>query len=134
MIVSGERLQHNGVVKINQSKTAIDAHAAIMGSCGIVHVQPLKYIDHQDEIHEILSRASIRPSDVYHYRCVFSRSYQSISGEVVPSKAAIERLYVEYLLPLAIEVVESVKEQKVKSMEEDLLAMAESILRQRIRQ
>jgi hypothetical protein len=127
-VVSGERLRHETVMKINQVDIALDTHRAIMDSCGVVHVQPLRYLARQSEICDILNLAGIDPADVCHYRCVFSGSYRDISGEIMPENEAIKKLYADYLLPFAEKVAESVREERMEFTENNLLDIAKDIL------
>lgn len=53
-IVSGERIFHNGKIKINQSPQALDAYQDVLSSMGFTLHFPIKELDNENEISSLL--------------------------------------------------------------------------------
>jgi hypothetical protein len=102
-IISGEREQHDGRVKINQVAPALDAYRAFVETFGIKLLLPLRSIHAGEEIERIIGQRWKEGGE--QLECVLNKNYQDTHGSVTYDEAALQRFFEEFAFPMAEAVV-----------------------------
>ena len=72
-IISGERVRHENKIKLNQLDISLQKHAKLLKKFEIEHIQPLRDINSDSKVYDILKETKI--NEFYHYNCVYSGNY-----------------------------------------------------------
>lgn len=103
-IISGERISHDGQIKINQSKLAIDTYKEILKEIGIELITPLENISNGNNIKDIIG--SDWEQGQNHLECVYSGNYKDKNSNVTIKEKDIANALKNYYKPLAIKLYE----------------------------
>lgn len=114
-IISGERLLHNGRIKINQLRVTLAAYEGLAEHFGVRLLFPVKNITQGDGIKKIVGYDWEEGAD--QLGCAISGNYLDTSGGVEPDVQVIGRFLEEFAVPLAKEVVASYLEGVVPDHE-----------------
>ena len=81
-IITGERINHDGTKKINQSADLLSFfHDFFLSEYGITLMQPLKLVNDNKKIDEILgNRWTLKDQQL---KCAFSGNYRDSAGEII---------------------------------------------------
>ncbi len=105
IVIGGERELHDGKIKLNQTKAALDAYQTFLGKFHIELFLPLRHIESGKEIESIICM----PWDEgqQQLECVLSRNYQESDNSVILNAEAIKRFFDEFALKKAEETVKA---------------------------
>ena len=98
-IISGEREEHNGLIKINQTAEALNVDGKLAETFGVELLFPLRKIDAGKEIEALLKMRWQQEKDQLH--CCLSGNYRSLDGAPIPHMHQIVRYLEEFALPCA---------------------------------
>jgi hypothetical protein len=98
VVVGGERESHDGRVKLNQIKRALDAYVDFLSRFGVVLALPLRHVASGAEVQELVGRDWRDVEE--HVECVLSRNYLEPGGGVSYDEEAIGRFLEEFAIPL----------------------------------
>lgn len=102
VVISGEREDHGGRVKINQTAALLDLFAAFMKEFDVELIQPVRRIRGDEEITALAGKVA-READL---ECVLSGNYRDDAGApLAPAGDAVRRFFDEFALPYARRVV-----------------------------
>jgi hypothetical protein len=107
-IVAGERLQHKGVIKINQIRPAVDAYRRLLGEWGVELEMPLLEVDDEDAI---VALAGDWEEDEKQPGCVLSGNYRELQGGVIFDDEIVQAYLDDYLIPVTSRILNSIKEE-----------------------
>jgi hypothetical protein len=99
VVVAGERESHDGVVKLNQIPTALDAYVELLARFDVELSLPLRHVSSGAEIGEIVG--TDRRESEGQLGCVLSQNYRDADGAVPYDEEAVRRFLDEFALPLA---------------------------------
>lgn len=99
VVAAGERENHDGLVKLNQIPTTLDAYVELLARFGVELSLPLRHVSSGAEIEEIVG-AEGRESEGQ-LECVLSQNYRDADGAVPYDEDAVHRFLGEFALPLA---------------------------------
>lgn len=99
VVVAGERESHDGVVKLNQIATALDAYVRLLARFDVELSLPLRHVSSAAEIEQLVG-AEGRESESQ-LECVLSGNYRDVDGAVPYDEEAVRRFLDEFALPLA---------------------------------
>lgn len=105
-VISGERISHDGQIKINQSEIVLNTYKNIMKKLGIELITPLINISDGDEIKDIIG-AEWWEQGVHHLKCVYSGNYKDKDDRITVSQDSIKKYLDEYLYHIAIKLEKS---------------------------
>jgi hypothetical protein len=114
-IISGEREQHDGRVKVNQVPLALDAYRSFVETFSVELLLPVRHIHSGAEIGQIVGQEWKEGGG--QLECVLSKNYQDMDGFVTYDEAAIRRFFEEFAFPLAEGVVRIYLEGKMPDFE-----------------
>ena len=99
-IITGERLSHNGKIKINQNTIVLDAYDKLFAKHGIEVIRPLEGIDNTDIIDDIVKdfHSKYGLHDFEFAKCYMSGNCK-VKTEEDLKKYRIKEYCEEYLLP-----------------------------------
>jgi hypothetical protein len=123
-IISGERELHSGQVKINQTGEALDVYIDFASRFNMRLLFPLRFIDKNEKIIEILGVSWERDED--QLECVFSGNYRLLDGSVGLSSGDTGRFFAEFAVPVARKVIEEYEKGNIP----DCIGIAQQVLGQ----
>jgi len=101
-VVSGEREDHAGNVKINQTAALLDLFAAFMKEFDLDLAQPVRRVRDDREIAALAGNAAPEAD----LECAFAGNYRDAAGSpLLPDPANVARFFEEFALPYARRVV-----------------------------
>ena len=105
LVIGGERELHDGKIKINQIKAALDAYQSFYSKFNLELFLPLQHIASGKEIEAIIGL----PWDEgqQQLECVLSKNYQESDNSVILNEDAIKRFLDEFAFKKTEEVIES---------------------------
>lgn len=122
-IIAGERESHSGVLKINQSPSALDFYREFAARFDAELKFPLRYIDSGKEIEELLNIPWQRGKD--QLQCVLSGNYRGMDENIAVTASDVSNFFEEFAGPAAEQIVQSY----IAGEEPDHNAAARSVLR-----
>lgn len=125
-VISGERVSHDGKVKINQVPAALSAYQEVMGRFGIQHILPVRDIADSSQIERIVGGGWNQNQGGR--KCVFSGSYFLVNGECAVTEAQLQAYYEEFAIPLALKIVELRIDGKREDFQRRVETFAKSLL------
>lgn len=105
LVISGERESHNGRIKINQIRPALDTYSTFLKKFDIELFLPLQHIKSGHEIESIIGQHWDEGKQ--QLECVLSKNYQEINGSISLNEDAIKRFFDEFALKSAEKTVRS---------------------------
>ncbi len=99
VVVAGERESHDGLVKLNQIPTALDAYVELLSRFDVELSLPLRQVSSAAEIEELVGGDRRRSEG--QLECVLSQNYRDADGAVPYDDGAVRRFLDEFALPLA---------------------------------
>lgn len=96
LIIAGERESHDGNIKINQIKPALDAYINFLKKFDIELFLPLRNIKSGKEVESIIGQNWSEGEQ--QLECVLSKNYQEINGNVSVDVYAIQQFFNEFAL------------------------------------
>lgn len=102
-IISGERVSHDGKIKINQTKQALDLYQQIMSFAGIDLIMPVREISDGKDIKKIILEEWDQGAK--QLQCVFSGNYYGVRNEAILTDGDISYLE-QFALPFAKKIIE----------------------------
>ncbi len=121
-IISGEREQHDGAVKINQVSEALNSYEKLSNKFGIRLLMPLRNISEGEKITDLLGFQWDQGDE--QLGCVLSSNYKRSNGEITLSKVQVKTYLDHFAYPLA----EKITESYVRGRTPDHLKIAKAIL------
>jgi ABC-type branched-subunit amino acid transport system ATPase component len=103
MIISGERIHHNGDFKIDQFKEVLETYHKLCNVFGVELLLSVKDIKKGDEIKNIIGYKWEQGKN--QFSCVFSGNYRDKEGKVIFDKENILKILNEFIYPSSIEIV-----------------------------
>ena len=102
-VIGGERELHDGKVKINQIKVALDAYQNFFNKFNLELFLPLRHIESGKEIESIIGM----PWDEgqQQLKCVLSKNYRESDDSVILNENAIKKFLEEFALTKAEETL-----------------------------
>jgi hypothetical protein len=98
LLIGGERENHDGRVKINQTKEALDLYQEILASCGIELYLPVRHIREGTEIEEIIG---VNWSEgERQLKCTLSGNYLDRKGQPLSNMDAYSTYLNKFLKPI----------------------------------
>lgn len=122
-IVAGERLSHDGKVKINQTRRALLAYSDLAAAFGIRLLFPLRDVENGKAVQELLGFEWAEGKE--QMSCVFSGNYRRIDGTIPVTEDMIESFLRGFALPAAVRIVGEMVEGK----RPDCVKIAAEVLR-----
>ncbi|MGB9715842.1 MAG: hypothetical protein ACPL1G_05500 [Thermodesulfovibrionales bacterium] len=105
LIIGGERESHNGRIKINQIKTAIDAYTDFLKRFEIELFLPLRNIKSGERVESIIGQRWNEGEQ--QLNCVLNKNYQEMNGSVSIDTMAIQRFFDEFAFEAAEKFIRS---------------------------
>jgi len=102
-IISGERERHNGSIKINQIREALDLYINLIETFKIQLLLPLRKISHGQEIEAILQMDWHEGKE--QLSCCLSGNYRSVDGSVEMNETQIVRYLDEFATPCTEKII-----------------------------
>ncbi len=103
-IISGERLSHDRLVKLNQLEPALEAYRRVAASRGVTLLMPLERVESGLEVAELTAGW---PDSGGQMSCVLESSYRGTDGEVRCDEGAIRAYLEEFLVPFTSRVLDA---------------------------
>lgn len=106
-VISGERLEHDGHLKINQLSPVLDAYAEVLSGSGIKLDSPLVNLSRGEDIQEIVSTApGISDGDSFQTGCVLSSNYRDLEGRINYAEERLDSYLRQFLVPATVRILE----------------------------
>lgn len=96
LLIAGERELHNGRIKVNQTKTALDTYIEFLKKYDIELLLPLRHVSSGSDINSIIGEHWEEGKQ--QVECVLSKNYQEKDGSVLLNEEAIKRYFNEFAL------------------------------------
>ncbi len=103
LVIGGERELHDGKIKINQIKAALDAYQSFFSKFSVELFLPLRHIASGKEIESIIGLPWAEGQQ--QLECVLSKNYQESDNSVILNEDAVKRFLDEFALNKAGEVI-----------------------------
>jgi hypothetical protein len=103
LVIGGERESHNGRIKINQIKVALDAYQDFLRKFNIELFLPLRYIKSGEEIENIIG--DVWEEGGQQLECVLSKNYQEPDGRVLLNEESIRQFFDEFAFKKAEDII-----------------------------
>ncbi len=103
LLIAGERESHNGRIKVNQIKIALDVYIEFLRKYDIELLLPLRHMSSGADIISILSEQWDEGKQ--QVECVLSKNYQEIDGSVCLNEEAIKRFFNEFAFKISEEFI-----------------------------
>jgi hypothetical protein len=104
-IVAGEREQHDGAIKVNQTAQALEVYKNMAKHFGIRLVLPLRHITEGDRIADILGFEWQAGKE--QLGCVLSGNYRTLKGGVQDTASQVQRYLEDFAGPCTRRIIES---------------------------
>jgi hypothetical protein len=104
LIIGGERESHDGKIKINQIKVALDTYQAFLSKFNIELFLPLRHIKFGKEIENIIG--DVWDEGGQQLECVLSKNYQEPDGRVLLNEESLRQLFDEFALKKAEDIID----------------------------
>jgi len=104
-IISGERENHDGSIKINQISGALTVYQEIAKEFGIRLLFPLRHISEGNRIKEILGFEWEQGKD--QLGCILSGNYRRLDGSISITGKQVLKYLEEFACPLTREIIET---------------------------
>lgn len=104
-VITGERENHDGSVKINQIPEALDSYESLSNRFEVPLHMPIKTINDGRKIEEIIGIDWKQDKDQLH--CVLSGNYRNIDGKNIIKKSDTLDFLNSFALPCAEKIIES---------------------------
>jgi hypothetical protein len=105
LVIGGERELHDGKIKINQIKAALDTYQNFLGKFNVELFLPLRSIKSGKEVETIIGETWDEGDQ--QLECVLSKNYLEADGTVSLHEEAIIRYFSEFALKKTEEVIKS---------------------------
>jgi len=103
LVIGGERESHDGKIKINQIKVALDAYQAFLKKFNIELFLPLRYIKSGKEIETMIGETWDEGGQ--QLECVLSKNYQEPDGRVLLDEESLRQFFDEFALKKAEDII-----------------------------
>lgn len=108
-VVSGERLEHDGRMKINQLDVTLDAYAEVLAEAGIKLESPLMETSLGSEVEDIISGVpGINANTTCQTRCVLEANYRDPKGRMSYREDRLGAYLREFLVPVTRKILEQI--------------------------
>lgn len=104
-IVAGERERHDGTIKVNQIKEALDVYRHIANHFGVQLRLPLRHIGEGKQVIEILGFEWQAGEE--QVGCVLSGNYRTLDGSVPNVASQVQRYLERFAEPCTKKIIES---------------------------
>ncbi|MCL5291864.1 MAG: hypothetical protein M1548_04945 [Actinobacteria bacterium] len=104
-IISGERESHEGRVKLNQTRVALDAYSKVIALADIELSLPIRHVELNAEI-EAMVGPDWREDD-RQLKCVLSRNYERVDGHIACDLDRYNDYLNEFLVPAGKRLLET---------------------------
>ncbi len=102
VIVTGERLKHNGKLKINQTSTSLSSHEQFCKEYGILLKLPLKEVYEGEEVRSIVNHPYEKDAEL---RCIFRSNLYDKKGSAFNINK-LDHYYCKFTIPVARAYIE----------------------------
>lgn len=103
-IISGEREDHDGKVKVNQLGSCLDIYQEITAHFGVELLMPLRYMDKGEDVEGLIGWQWQEGKN--HPDCIYSGNYRDAKGKALYDEKKVKSFLGDYLLPLCIQLGE----------------------------
>ncbi|SET28521.1 hypothetical protein SAMN05660297_01915 [Natronincola peptidivorans] len=103
-IISGERENHDGRVKVNQLGSCLDIYQEVTRHFGVELLMPLRHVDKGEEVERLIGWNWQEGDN--HPDCIYSGNYRDIEGTALYDEEKVRAFLESYLLPLCIQLGE----------------------------
>lgn len=103
-VICGERESHDGSIKINQIKEALDGYKAACGFYNVPLLMPIRYIEDGGKIEDILGLDW--QQDMDQLGCVLSGNYRDCDGKNSLQKEYADHFLNDFAIPFVKEVID----------------------------
>lgn len=103
LVIGGERESHDGKIKINQIKVALDAYQAFLRKFNIELFLPLRHIKFGKEIETTIG--DVWDEGGQQLECVLSKNYQEPDGGVLLNEESLRQFFDEFALKKAEDII-----------------------------
>ncbi|MGQ9570964.1 MAG: hypothetical protein ACUVUQ_09020, partial [Thermodesulfovibrionales bacterium] len=103
IIIGGERELHDGKIKINQIKIALDTYQAFLKRFNLELFLPIRHIKSGKEIEAIIGEVWEEGSQ--QLECVLSKNYQEPDGRVLLNEEPIKQFFDKFALKKAEDII-----------------------------
>lgn len=101
-IISGERVSHEGKIKLNQLDPSLNAYHKVLKSLEVELLFPIREIFEGDTIENLLGWQWQEGKE--HPACMYSGNYRQIDGKTDYSKEKLQSFLEEFLIPVSIDL------------------------------
>jgi hypothetical protein len=99
-IISGERENHDGKIKVNQLSACLTMYQKILSHFDVALLMPLRNVEKGSEIEKLLGWDWQEGTD--HPDCAYKGNYRAINGQAVYEQEQVENFLNNYLYPLGV--------------------------------
>jgi hypothetical protein len=124
-VISGERLRHDGRVKLNQLGVVLDSYSAVLEAEGLTLDLPLREASDSSPIEDLVGQW---PESGRQMSCVLESNYRSGDGDVSYDENLISSYLQEFLVPFTKRVL---TEFRLGDMPPDYSGIASRLLAER---
>jgi hypothetical protein len=125
-VISGERLRHDGRVKLNQLGAVLDAYGSVLEAEGLVLDLPLRKAGDSAVIEDLVGQW---PESRRQMSCVLESNYRGADGSVTYHEEAVASYLQEFLVPFTKQVLEGFR--RGAAPPPDYAGIASSLLAER---
>ncbi|WP_456472596.1 hypothetical protein [Methanocaldococcus sp.] len=104
IIISGERVYHNGDFKVDQVEEVLNTYKKICEKFNVKLLYPIKYVKDNKEIKKILG--DNWEQGKRQFKCVFSGNYRDKDGKVIYEREKIIKFLEDFIYPASIKILE----------------------------
>ncbi len=101
-IIAGERLAHDGTVKLNQLKGVLEAYAQVAGSHGIAMELPLEEMSEGSRVEGLVGPWAESGRQM---SCALEANYRGVDGDFTFAQERLESYLEEFLVPFTSRVL-----------------------------
>jgi hypothetical protein len=120
-VVAGERLSHEGRIKVNQTQPAVEAYRRVLEEWGVELAMPLLKVREDAEILELTGEWG---EGTRQPQCALSGNYRDLMGEADVDEEGVRAYLHEYLIPVTSRILEAIEKQG----RADYLALVKEVL------
>lgn len=108
-VISGERLEHDGRLKINQLETTLGAYTEVLAEAGIKLEYPLINMSRGGEVEDVISGVpGINTNVSCQARCVLEANYRNPEGRINCREDRLDVYLREFLVPVTLRILEQI--------------------------
>ena len=115
-IISGERVSHDGRIKLNQLDESLDAYHRVLQNLGVELLFPIREVYDGDGVKDLLGWEWEEGKE--HPACMYSGNYRRMDGGTDYSKENLQAFLQEFLIPVSTRLGEILIENPEASLQQ----------------